>query len=401
MKQLLCDLGVQLRGHNLGYIQNIIKLLNQRVVIDNNILFLFNSLVKERLNVASVHSNVSIVFITDVENQLLEQCKTVGSRRAAEWKLIKQYAEQYAIQEVLILELDQYQVSVGSETTPFGVSGIYFRPHYRIEAIGGGLRNWLKYSLWRQKKFWLELYMCRNKNLRHIFILNDQQAVESMNRTLRPVFRYLPDPILSYEPAPVPIHEAYKILNDRQIFLIFGAIDERKNIENLVAAFGELNPQVAAQATLLVVGTVKADYKTSLAIILGQLRQQQPELQVIHHDQFVSNSEMESLFRECDVPLLVYRDFFVSSGLLGQAARNNKPVLVSKYGVMAELVKQYGLGMCVSPKDIHEIAEHLTGFILKRADARIDGQPFFQAHTPEKFLTTLLSLQEEFSQIHR
>lgn len=400
MKQLLCDLGVQLRGHNLGYIQNIIKLLNERAASENKIVFLFNSLVKERLSIASIHPNVTVVFITDVENQLLEQCKTVGSRRAAEWKLIKQYAKQYNIDEVLILELDQYQISVGSETTAFGVSGIYFRPHYRIEAIGGGLRNRLKYFLWRQKKLWLELYMCRNKNLRHIFILNDQQAVDSMNRTLRPVFRYLPDPILSYEPAPVPIHEAYKISTDRQIFLIFGAIDERKNIENLIAAFGELNPQVAAQATLLVVGTVKASYKTALTNLLSQLRQQQPKLQIVHHDQFVSNNEMESLFRECGVPLLVYRDFFVSSGLLGQAARNNKPVLVSEYGVMAELVKQYGLGRCVSPKDVCEIAEHLTNFILKRTDMHIDGQPFFQAHTPEKFLTTLLSLQEEFSQIH-
>lgn len=396
MRQLICDLDVQVRGHNLGYIENIIRLLNNKIAVnDRTIVFLFNSPVSERLHIVSLHSNTTILFITPDENQLLEECQTVISRRVAEWKLIKKYTQQHNIDDVLILELDQYQLSIGSQTTPFSVSGIYFRPHYRIEAIGEGRVNKFKYWLLRKKKLWLEIYMCRNKNLKQIFILNDQQAVDSMNQLLRPVFNYLPDPILSYEPSQVPIRETYKIQNGRRIFLVFGSIDERKNIENIFSACAMLDPKVAAQATLLVIGTVKAHYKETLSNMLHVLNQKQPDLQVIYRDQFVDNDEMETLFQECDVPLLIYRDFFVSSGLLGQAAKHNKPVLVSKHGVMAELVSHYKLGGCVSPKDIAGISALIGQLVQDSTHNQIDGQPFYLEHTPEKFLSTLLSIKDQ------
>ncbi|GAB3976800.1 hypothetical protein GCM10028806_37010 [Spirosoma terrae] len=401
MNQLVCDLDVQVRGHNLGYIQTIVNLLNQRnMVTDRTLIFLFNSPVRQQLALASVHANISLVFITEEENTALEQCNGVFSRREAEWKLIKQYARHYNIDDVLILELDQYHISIGNQSTPFSISGIYFRPHFRIEAIGGGTRNFIKYWLLRQKKRWLEMYMCRNKSLRHIYILNDQQTVDAMNHLLKPVFRYLPDPILTYEPTYTDIRKSYSIEDNRCTFLIFGSIDERKNIENLFAAFAKLTPDLAQKAALLVVGPVKRHYKSILSNALQHLRLHQPGLQIVHRDEFISDSEMETLFSECNFPLLVYRDFFGSSGLLGQAAKHNKPVLVSTYGLMPELVERYKLGNAVSPKDIDGIARYLTKSIQNYNDVAIDGQAFYQDHSPDKFLSTLLQLKDETNTIH-
>ncbi|GAB3555241.1 glycosyltransferase [Spirosoma fluminis] len=395
MKQLACDLGVQVRGHNLGYILNIVKLLEQHELVDSReIIFLFNLTVSSYLE--NIHNKyVNILYINDEENTLLEQCQQLTERRAVEWKLIKKYAGEYAIDEVIILEIDQYQLSIGSETTPFKVSGIYFRPHYRIETIGSGLANRVKYWLWRQKKLALEYYMCRNKSLHNIYILNDERAVQAMNQRICNVFRYLPDPIYNYEPALIPISQLYNIPQDRFVFLIFGAIDERKNIEIIFQAFARLSPEQARKATLLVVGRVKADYKKALASVTNILTNGQPSLQLITDDRFIDNSEMETLFAECNVPLLLYRDFFVSSGLLGIAAKYNKPVLSSTYGVLGELTKKYQLGHCLSPKDVEGIASYLVQLLTQRSPLQVDGQPYYLSHTPNDFLNRLFSLSEQ------
>lgn len=396
MKQLLCDLGVQQRGHNLGYIQNIIRLLNDRAALDDReIICLFNAPVIEYLTVGSTHKSMRVEYITDAENTTLEQCPKLTDRRAAEWKLIKQYANRYAVDEVIILELDQYQLSIGAETTPFNVSGIYFRPHYRIESIGSGLSNRFTYWLWRQKKLALEYYMCRNKKLHNIFILNDQRAVEAMNGKLKNVFRYLPDPIYDYKPTPTLIRQTYQIDKSRFIFLIFGAIDERKNIEIILQALKGLPPQLAARATLLIVGKVKRGYETALNDAVKQLGETQPALQVVSDDRFIDDGEMETLFAQCDVPLLLYRDFFVSSGLLGIAAKHNKLVLASAYGVLGELTKQYKLGMCLSPKDVPGITTCVGRLLNQTEPARVDGSPFYLAHSPTDFLNQLLSLNAQ------
>lgn len=399
MKQLVCDLGVQIRGHNLGYIQNIIRLLSERGdTHGHEIVFLFNAPVADYLSGKPSRGSINILYITEAENSTLEQINGLTDRRAAEWKLIRQYATEQRADEVIILELDQFQLSIGAETTPFKVSGIYFRPHYRIEPIGTGLTNRLKYWLWRQKKLVLEYYMCRNKNLHYIFILNDERAVKAMNQKLGNVFRYLPDPIYDYEPTPTSIRQRYEIADERFIFLIFGAIDERKNIEIIFKAFEKLAPQVAAKATLLVIGKVKSDYKPALNTAEQQLSTTQPRLQLICEDRFVNDGEMETLFAQCDVPLLLYRDFFVSSGLLGVAAKHGKPVLTSAYGVLGELTRKYKLGYCLSPKDISGIAAQLDQFINQRQPVRIDGQSFYRSHTPNDFLIRLLSLKPTLSE---
>ena len=327
MKQLVCDLGVQLRGHNLGYIQNIINLLHEQEKINGReIVFLFNAVAQGYLTPKFKNSSINTFYITNEENDTLEQYNEQAERRTAEWKLIKKYASPHHIDEVLILEFAQYQLSIAAETTPFKVSGIYFRPHYRIETIGTGLNNRIKYWLWRQKKFVLEYYMCRNKNLHNIFILNDEKAVIKMNNKLGDNFRYLPDPIYDYEPVVINIRQNYNIHKDRFIFLIFGAIDERKNIEIILKSFEKLSPQLASKATLLIVGRVKSDYKKTLNSAVNHLIGVQPLLQVVNDDRFIEDGEMETLFSQCDVPLLLYRDFFVSSGLLGIAAKYNKIV---------------------------------------------------------------------------
>jgi glycosyltransferase involved in cell wall biosynthesis len=395
MKQLVCDLGVQLRGHNLGYIQNIIRLLNERndTLDGKEITFLFNSPVNNYLKIPPNHKNVSILYITDQENETLEQCKKTTERRAAEWVLIKQYAKKEVIDEIIILELDQYQLSIGASTTPFKVSGIYFRPHYRIESIGSGVANSFKYWIWRQKKLALEYYMCRNKSLHNIFILNDTRAVNAMNQKLGDVFRYLSDPIYDYEPTSVQIREKYQIDKNRFIFLIFGAIDERKNIENICQAFENLSPKISPNVTLLIIGKVKSDYEAALNSSVQQLMKLQPSLQVVTDNRFIDDSEMETLFAQCDVPLLLYRDFFVSSGLLGIAAKYNKMVLASSYGVLGELTREYKLGLCLSPKDVSGITTCVEKITNQTSPECIDGSKFYRAHSPNNFLDQLLSLK--------
>jgi glycosyltransferase involved in cell wall biosynthesis len=81
---------------------------------------------------------------------------------------------------------------------------------------------------------------------------------------------------------------------------------------------------------------------------------------VYAHLQFISSdTEMNAVIKASDVIFAVYRDFPNSSNILTKAAVFKKPIIVSDGYVMAERVREFGLGEVVEEGDVGGIAETL------------------------------------------
>lgn len=161
----------------------------------------------------------------------------------------------------------------------------------------------------------------------------------------------------------------------RTIFLSFGYIADRKNIDLCIRAIAAL-----PGAVLVVAGRQasrhdkSADDYRALAAELGCADR------VRIDDGFVPDAAIAHYFGACDVILLTYKAEFVSqSGVLLLASNWAKPVLASSgEGPLSKTVRQFDLGPAVPPDD----AQALQGAMRTLMDHGhpATGWPAFRAH---------------------
>jgi glycosyltransferase involved in cell wall biosynthesis len=166
-------------------------------------------------------------------------------------------------------------------------------------------------------------------------------------------------------------------------------MDERKNNENIIAALNNLADEKAKKITLIIIGKFKEGY-------LQKIKNWIPtnsKYQTIIKDEFVSDEEMESTFKQSDVILRMNINFFGSSGIVGQAANHNKPCIVSNNGVMAEQVQKYKLGRIIDPHNVNAIKETIEFYLQNPDERQIDGTNYKKTHDLNTFGSTLLNVQ--------
>ena len=127
-------------------------------------------------------------------------------------------------------------------------------------------------------------------------------------------------------------------------------------------------------------------------ILRDSFLENESEVQIIENNEFVSNDEMNALFQSSSLVLRMNINYFASSGIIGMAAKYNKPSLVSNYGVVADLTKAYSLGKEEDPLDITALSNHFIDFIGNPDDWKINGSSYCENHSMSKFVTTLLGL---------
>ncbi|HSZ24902.1 MAG TPA: hypothetical protein VK766_04255, partial [Cytophagaceae bacterium] len=88
--------------------------------------------------------------------------------------------------------------------------------------------------------------------------------------------------------------------------------------------------------------------------------------------------------------LLIYKNFFGSSGLLGRAALHTIKVIGPNVGLLKELITDNDIGITCDPENIETIAESLKN-IYDIKVPHYSFQKFYLKYSPEMFLKTLLS----------
>jgi glycosyltransferase involved in cell wall biosynthesis len=381
MNFLIVDLNIQFDGHKFGFVQETLNW------IVKNQEHKFHFLVNQKLEVP-VLSNVKVEVLSKVKEQFFN-AKSPIQKFKEQWNFIKLKAHQFNAEKVILMEFDIYQMAIGKDkNTNLDISGIWFRPYHRQVSINESLVEELKFYISHLRKKLAFNFALRNKNLKKVFVLNDKQTVNVLNEKFGDRLFYLPDPVFEIaQDSSIDIHSKYNIKSQQIIFLLFGYIDQRKNVLNIIEALRNLPPQFKSKVSLLIIGKMSSHYNELLNNLNEDLN-----LQIIKNNDFVSDSEMNTLFKESDLILRMNINFFASSGILGMAAKHNKPSIVSNYGVVADLTQEYKLGKIVDPMNTNSLTILFQDFIENQKAWKIDGQPYYHDHNTDAFVGTLLGI---------
>jgi glycosyltransferase involved in cell wall biosynthesis len=384
MNYLIVDLNIQFDGHKFGFVQETINwLVKNEDCKEHNFHFLVNQQMQ-----SNEASNIVIEVLSEGQENNFNTKKSIWKYKE-QWNYIKLKANQFNASKVILMEFDIYQIAIGNDSNSgFDISGIWFRPYHRQVSKSKSLFNQVKFNFvqWRKKlTFRLAL---RNNFLKQVFVLNDNSTVNALNQNFDERLCYLPDPVFEIEEdIGIDIFQKYNIGQGKVIFLLFGYIDDRKNVLNIIKALKGLPNELKSKASLLIIGKMSEKY----AVLLNQLKSDE-HLQIVQNNDFVSDAEMNALFMNSDLILRMNVNFFASSGILGLAARHNKPSIVSDYGVVADLTEEYSLGRSVDPLNVKALSSLFMDFIENKHHWNIDGQKYYVDHNTEAFVKTLLDL---------
>lgn len=387
MTTLICDLNINLKGHNAGHVQYIVD--NLKVKNGDLVYFLFNKHAKDIIDISGSAVPEGHFFFADRD---FEEHTALDKLKFSDWKVIDSYARKLAIDKLFIMELTRYEVQIGLNKVPYKIGGIEFRPSHRIKASNKSLSTRVKALSKKYKKQFFERLLLRSKSLEDVFILNDSPGVNSLNQLYgTKVFKHAVDPIYDYEQISKGSGASFpRISQDKVVFIIFGAISWRKNIKNIIQAFGLLNKDMQQEVCLLIIGKIPSSIEQEFNLLIQSFTAANPAIELHIVDEFVSNSQMEYCFSLSHVSLVVYANFYGSSGLLGRAAKYNVISLVPNVGLMAEICTEYDLGYLCDPDSPLDIKDKIAIAYNDIKNARrIDGRKFYNGHSPQAFLKML------------
>lgn len=251
-----------------------------------------------------------------------------------------------------------YQFSIGVLGLIFPkylkISGILFTPYTLYPDF---------FSFARFKKFFQSRVLMLNNSVTKIFILNDYKSVNLMNEKFKSaVFNFLPDPIGSSNNNSENKINPYQ--NDGVLkFLILGNISPRKNLVNIIQAFNLLSEDEISNVELNICGKFNSSdyFNEVVSKISDKIRGK-----IIITNSFHDENYFNIILDQVDVIFVAYINFYASSGILGNAARNNKLVIGTKNGIIGSVISEYSLGLTINPESPLEILYAIKKVIQER-----------------------------------
>jgi glycosyltransferase involved in cell wall biosynthesis len=278
-----------------------------------------------------------------------------------EWDLFCHYSKQLQATHSLLLYFDVFQIPLAlGVKAPCPFSGIYFRPRFHYNNFVNHVASWQDILRQWWDKFLLIAAM-QNPQLKTLYSL-DNFAVQYVSKLSNRV-KVLPlaDPIEEFQ-VDASEYQRLKlelqVESNRQIFLLFGAIDGRKGIYPLLDAIKLLPVEACKQICLLLIGKIASSDKIKLSERLSEISQTWP-IQIIIRDEFVSFKLIPYYFKISDFILVLYQKHVGMSGIILHAAAARKPVLASDYGLIGKLVLEYELGLILDSTSPDAIAKNL------------------------------------------
>lgn len=399
-KLMLFDLSIY--GHHPSYIQHFINYWSKQESPGSLDIVVSPKFMLEHSDVVNLATNyikekINFIAITQEEEETLKP-RTSGINRNIrafqEWKLFFKYAQSLKANQSLIMYFDPYllPLAVGMKS-PCSFSGIYFRPTFHYPTFSKYTTSWNNpFQQWREK-FILNRVL-RHPQLKRLFCL-DPFAVKHINNFNRGTSAvHLPDPVLLQNENECQLENLKQRLginSEKKVFLLFGALNGRKGIYQLLEAIHLLPPALCERICLVFVGEANPTDQALIQSKVAATRQAQP-VQIIEHYEFVPEQDIQAYFQLADVVLAPYQHHVGMSGILLLAAAANKPVLSSNYGLMGEMVQRYLLGITVDSTLPEEIAKGLQRCLDKSPDELSDRtlmQLLAEKNSAEEFATTL------------
>lgn len=366
---LVFDLSIW--GHHPNYIRHLIRYWHTQTRFKTLSIVVSPRFLTEHADVvefAEQQSNPKIrcIAITHAqESALKSRKKSIGRnlRNFQEWKLFCDYARKLQVSHGLIMYLDTYFLSIAWWLKPpCSFSGIYFRPTLHYPQLGVQPAVSWRQSLNLSRENLILNKVLQNSQLATLFCLDPLAVMALQQRPSQARIIHLPDPVEFVPPpsAVCTLKDDLGIEAERTVFLLFGAIDGRKGIHQVLDAIQKLSFDWGKQLCLLLVGQSKIQQQLETRIT--QITATKP-VQIIQNYQFVSEEEVWAYFRMSDVILATYQKHVGMSGILLLAAATQKPVLSTDFGLMGAMVKQHQLGLSIDSTQPEQISEGMMKLI--------------------------------------
>lgn len=177
------------------------------------------------------------------------------------------------------------------------------------------------------------------------------------------LFEYLPDVADSVLPDPhCPlVREIRRRAGSRTVVFLGGSIGGQKNLENWFRLIATADP---ARWFFAQVGEIHRSTLTAGDIAaLDHALASPPENLLLHAEYLKDDHVFNAVIAVSDIVFAVYRDFRISSNMLGKAAYFRKPVLVSERYLMGSRVLEYGIGHAVAEDDVIAMRDALEALV--------------------------------------
>lgn len=164
-------------------------------------------------------------------------------------------------------------------------------------------------------------------------------------------FEYLPDVTESALPtAPSALAlEIRRRAAGRKIVFLGGSIGGQKNLARWFEVIVRADP---ARWFFVQVGEIHRGTLTAEDLVaLERAQASTPGNLLLHEGYLPDERTFNEVIATSDLIFAVYRDFRISSNMLGKAAHFCKPILVSDRYLIGERVRQYGIGSAVIEDD--------------------------------------------------
>ncbi len=336
-----------------------------------------------------VPSGIKIQVVEPDWRAKMDECKSLKERTIIEEAYLTNLFSKRHFDHVVFLQLDYcYQLLLGKwamkgEFRGKKFSGILIRPYTRIPF------RWDKNTLQTKLIRWAKnRFMLLNKGLVKVFLFNDAKSVAIFNRKpfISATFEYLPDPVALRTFRLIDIRQKYKIAPDKRLLVQVGGVQKRKNILTIIDAINALSPEQQASTCFLIAGYCedKAFEQSILERIANSA------VQIIFDNTFIDNDLFESAIQQADLVFTVYQDFYWSSGIVGNVAKHGTALLASSEGVMGDIIRQYNLGLTVSPNDVEAMSQQIAHFLQQPIAPKTPNHAFLEAHHYLKFAEKLI-----------
>lgn len=169
--------------------------------------------------------------------------------------------------------------------------------------------------------------------------------------------------------------------------LLFGALQRRKGVFELLQALDMLPPSDADRVAVRFLGKVFPD-AADLPSAIAKARDGQAKITL--DDRYAAHSELAQAVAEADVILAPYQRHIGSSGVLYWAAAFGKPVIGQAYGQNGREIRQFGLGAAVATHRPAAIMRALSDAIAGRLPFDPNGaRAYLDGHDSTRFAAIL------------
>ncbi|MBD5353580.1 MAG: glycosyltransferase [Bacteroides sp.] len=198
-----------------------------------------------------------------------------------------------------------------------------------------------------------------------ILLLNDHIIPQTLNnRNNYNRFIALADPL---PPNPsgkiINLRESLGISADKKIFLHIGGLGIRKGTLDIIDSFNYIPKDIIQTYCFLFIGRISQSIKEIFTKKINYWKSK--GLQIIVEDGgYCSYERFYSMCNTSDVILIPYKNVYQSSGVLGFAAYAKKPVIGPDKGLLANLISNYQLGICIdtTPENLSKTYEKAVAF---------------------------------------